>query len=294
MEQFKKAKIVMLPTNQKAKEGMIYLKPKIGIFNKTSSENHNNNVYNCNPQHLYIISDDEITNKDLLNTNDYYYIRNHYNEWYVGKYNGVSFDFINNDGNFDSNLFVCKKIIATTDSSLKIETILSTQERKLKSLPQPSKQFIEKFVEEYNRENIITDVSVEYETLYDIELLVDTQDFKKGSYIRGRCSSKKDFSKAKRRFFELHTDSNHYNIARDTNKVNILYKTYFKDVEFTNVKISPKDNTITIKKVKETYTKKELCQILEKYTSFLWSEVGIHYPISLGNSAREKFINREL
>ena len=50
----------------------------------------------------------------------------------------------------------------------------------------------------------------------------------------------------------------------------------------------------TFKKVKEIYTKEELCQILEKYTSFLWSEVGIHYPISLGNDAKDKFINCEL
>lgn len=60
------------------------------------------------------------------------------------------------------------------------------------------------------------------------------------------------------------------------------------------LKINPKDNTITIKKLKEIYTKEELCQILEKYTSFLWSEVGIHYPISLGNDAKDKFINSEL
>ena len=55
-----------------------------------------------------------------------------------------------------------------------------------------------------------------------------------------------------------------------------------------------KDNTITIKKVKEIYTKDEVCQVLEKYTSFIWSEVGIHYPISLGNEAKDKFINKEL
>ena len=42
------------------------------------------------------------------------------------------------------------------------------------------------------------------------------------------------------------------------------------------------------------YTKEELCQILEQYTSFLWSEVGIHYPISLGIDAKDKFINCEL
>ena len=60
------------------------------------------------------------------------------------------------------------------------------------------------------------------------------------------------------------------------------------------LKVNLKDNTITIKKIKETYNKEELCQILEKYTSFLWSEVGIHYPISLGNDAKDKFINSEL
>ena len=60
------------------------------------------------------------------------------------------------------------------------------------------------------------------------------------------------------------------------------------------LKINPKDNTITIKKVKEIYTKEEVYQILEKFISFIWSEVGIHYPISLGNDAKDKFINSEL
>ena len=63
---------------------------------------------------------------------------------------------------------------------------------------------------------------------------------------------------------------------------------------YWNLKINTKDNTITIRKLKEVYTKKELCQVLEKYTSFIWSEVGIHYPISLGIDAKDKFINNEL
>ena len=50
----------------------------------------------------------------------------------------------------------------------------------------------------------------------------------------------------------------------------------------------------TFKKAKEIYTKEEVYQILEKFISFIWSEVGIHYPISLGNDAKDKFINREL
>ena len=188
-----------------------------------------------------------------------------------------------------------REVLATTDTSLYIhqkETPYLPE--RVFHLPQPSKQFIEKYIEEYNKGAVITDVLVEYETLYDIELLIDTKDFKRGSYIRGRCSSKKDFSFAKSRFFELHTDGNHYDIASDSNKIRTLNKLYFKDVEFTNIKINPKDHTITIKKLKEVYTKEELCQVLEKYTSFIWSEVGIHYPISLGNDARDKFINNEL
>ena len=42
------------------------------------------------------------------------------------------------------------------------------------------------------------------------------------------------------------------------------------------------------------YTKDEVIKLLERYTSFVWKEVGIHYPISLGIDAKDKFINREL
>ena len=45
---------------------------------------------------------------------------------------------------------------------------------------------------------------------------------------------------------------------------------------------------------KEIYTKEEVISILEKYLAFLWSAVGIHYPISLGNDVTNTFINSEL
>lgn len=45
---------------------------------------------------------------------------------------------------------------------------------------------------------------------------------------------------------------------------------------------------------KENYTKEEVIKLLEKFTSFIWKEVGIHYPISLGKDAKDIFINREL
>ena len=191
MEQFKRAKVVMLPTNEKT-----------NIINTNQGLLYNSNDYIGINQHLYIISDDEIKEGD-------YYIIDDIPE--LLKNNGLKFidDY-------------CKKVIATTDTSL--------------GLPQPSKQFIEKYIEEYNKGNIITDVLVEYEYLLDDRAVLP----------------------------------------------------------YWNLKVNTKDNTITIKKLKETYNKEELCQILEKYTSFLWSEVGIHYPISLGNDAKDKFINREL
>ena len=106
----------------------------------------------------------------------------------------------------------------------------------LLDLPQPSQQFIQKYIEEYNKDNIITDVLVEYEYLLNDNTVIP----------------------------------------------------------YWNLKVNPKDNTITIRKVKENYTKEEVIKLLEKYTSFIWSEVGIHYPISLGNDAKDIFITREL
>ena len=219
---FTKAKVVRLSTTN---DSNIYLKPQNGhlvIVTNTRVKRYVT-ALNFPKHHLYIISDDEIKEGD-------YYIIDDIPE--LLKNNGLKFidDY-------------CKKVIATTDTSLythQKETV-SLPERVF-YLPQPSQQFIQKYIEEYNKGNIITDVLVEYKF----------NDFK---FMATLCTT--------------------------------------KEKEYT-LKINPKDNTITIKKLKETYNKEELCQVLEKYTSFIWSEVGIHYPISLGNDAKDKFINSEL
>ena len=128
-----------------------------------------------------------------------------------------------------------REVLATTDETLYLTFNNGKTDLKF-VLPKPSNSFISKYIEEYNKGNIITNVLVEY------------------------------------------------NYFLDDNSV----------LPYWNLKVNPKDNTITIKKLKEVYTKEELCQVLEKYTSFLWSEVGIHYPISLGIDAKDKFINNEL
>ena len=206
MSMFKKGKIVMLSTNEPSKIGNLATYQKRSLA-KVIKEGINPIGSTVQFWNLYIISDDEIKE------NNTHFYNPHSGQLHISG-NHTDYIAINKNG--------CKKIIATTDVSL--------------GLPQPSQQFIQKYIEEYNKGNIITDVLVEYEYLLDDRAVLP----------------------------------------------------------YWNLKVNPKDNTITIKKVKEIYTKEEVYQILEKYISFLWSEVGIHYPISLGNDAKDKFINCEL
>ena len=243
MSTFKKCKIVMLPTNEPSKIGNLATYQKRSLA-KVIKEGINPIGSTVQFWNLYIISDEEIKEGDWVVCLDE--IDSTVQNWSVSQ---AIFKY-NNGGNCNSDM----KIVATTDTSLLIDTYInqgdtvkgdliikrgSDYTTGLKgriNLPQPSQQFIQKYIEEYNKGNIITDVLVEYEYLLDDRAVLP----------------------------------------------------------YWNLKVNTKDNTITIKKLKETYNKEELCQILEKYTSFLWSEVGIHYPISLGKDAKDKFINSEL
>ena len=238
MSMFKKAKVVMLPTNEPSKIGNLVTYQKCNLA-KVIKEGINPKDSTVQFWNLYIISDDEIKE------NNTHFYNPHSGQLHIAG-NHTDYIAINKNG--------CKKIIATTDTSLKIDTYIkqgdtvkgdliikrnSDYTTGLKgriNLPQPSQQFIQKYIEEYNEGNVITDVLVEYESLL--------------------------------------------------NDMGVI--------PYWCLKINPKDNTITIRKVKENYTKEELAQILEKFISFIWSEVGIHYPISLGNAAKDKFINSEL
>lgn len=191
---FKKVKVVMLPTNEKAKICLDYKKLTL----------YQNTLINCTQswQHLYFLSDEEIDFKK-----DYAYhidaVRNRHiiapNTWVP-------------------NPLFCSKIIATTDKFLS-KTIKSSyvqfgdnvEETKIEFLPQPSQSFIEKFVEDYNKGNVITEVMVEYE-----------------------------WNKTDKKIREVEI---------------------FDDV----LKINPKDNTITIRKVKDSWNRAEQTDVIEKY-----------------------------
>lgn len=141
---YKKVKVVMLPNNKASK---IYLADngKLCISEYAEfSDGINQN------QHLYILSDDEIKSSDWFWKPDC-------NMVFQAEYTPHK---------------SCKKVIASTDESLK-QTIIPdikhfksgvgqlSHSKEIK-LPQPSEQFIEYFIKEYNKGNVIKEVEVEY------------------------------------------------------------------------------------------------------------------------------------
>ena len=156
MSTFKKAKVVMLPTNEKPNLVKVYsdgnrINNKLIISSLGANDNYKENI------HLYIISDDEIKKGDWVIE-------------YQPKDNLGELHQIHNEYVLSPN--IQKKVIATTDDSLYYKNNSKNPKQYMGSyismslgenLPRPSQQFIQKFVEEYNRGNIIEDVFVEYE-----------------------------------------------------------------------------------------------------------------------------------
>lgn len=165
-------------------------------------------------QHFYVVSDEEITHNDwvLLPNNE------------IHKMSPT--DMIHY---LASQSKATKKIIATTDSSLMSSTLIPVNNELHSltiSLPKPSQQFIEKYIEKYNKGNVISEVDVEYEVDYSIkcdETLSDCQ----------RYSNKKvDCSNCIKAIFKLKVNS---------------------------------DNTINIKSDKDSWTLEELHDLLAKH-----------------------------
>lgn len=127
MNKDKKVQVVMLATN-KSNIGIKHSK----VINYRDIPYIKTNTWQ--PQNLYFLSDDEIKEGD----------------WYIIEDKELA--KATSAGDIIRQFKDCKKIIASTDKSL--------------GLPQPSKEWIEYFVSEYNKGNIITEVMVEYEIFY--------------------------------------------------------------------------------------------------------------------------------
>jgi hypothetical protein len=152
MNTFKNAKCIILPSEQKSnlyfyKEGKFVKDGKL-VFNTIKREL-------AAPQHLYIISDEEIQEGDwciMFRINDIPLV--------------LKYKYGNKETMF-ANSLPSKKILAATDSSLRIARKNSHPNSIWKLdgtlLPTLSKEFISLYIEEYNKGNVIEEVEVEYE-----------------------------------------------------------------------------------------------------------------------------------
>ena len=231
MSTFKKAKAVMLPNNQQTKYLMVYsdVEKTKGKLILNGLKNDEYKEY----QHLYIISDDKIKLFDWVYNNK---------ENIVEQINSKTQLIFVLEENKENQTF--KKIIATTDKKL--------SQTSRTEIPQPSQQFIQQFIEEYNKGNIITDVMVEY--------------------INYPTPQKDGFSTK----------------YSDNITLTGSWASRLKQCEVLNntVKINPKDNTITIKKVKDSWKREEVEDLCRK-AFLLYKSDNYGYP-GLIKSTKEK------
>lgn len=192
---FKRANVVVLPTNKKASIFIDTIEPGVLIFDKNYLES-NIHWKDVPHYHLYITSDDKIEEGD----------------WWLNK--DANYNNIINDrslAKLANNAPSCKKIIATTDTSIKIKSEQAGDNTWYNPYPKPSDSFISKYIEEYNKGNIITDVMVEYDE--------------------------------KQRF--------EANKSKRINPLNGIWYEYI-------LKTNPKDNTITIRKIEDSWNREEI------------------------------------
>jgi len=147
------AKVVMLPTNKKSvKQGQLVMGAG---GNHLFTSRKTDDIVSLKAYHLYITSDEEIKEGDWHICNDI--IKKCI---FIGKANGTTY-LVDELGNQDIIIY-CKKIIATTDESLIYRKgFVHNSIDGFQDLPQLSQQFIENWIEEYNKNNQIVDILVE-------------------------------------------------------------------------------------------------------------------------------------
>lgn len=207
MEQFKRVKVIMLPKLDTA-ENVPILKNINNRSNQrlypTTKGYYYTQAYlkqeEFEAQHLYIISDDEIKAND-------YWINLDTNTIHTG-----------NLWKLANNASSCKKIIATTDTSLKLSydgTTSISKDWGGIQLPKPSEDFVTKYIEQYNKGNVIEYILVAYDNVC-----------KNGHYMA-------------------------------EGNLTCLYP-YCNERMNKVIRVQTKDNTITIKRIKDTWNREEI------------------------------------
>jgi len=237
---FKKGMAYLLPTT-KAQNCLYKNKGtnKLDYHKGYLTQDYLKNSLNAESFHLCIIDSEKINDLDNINVR-------------------IPLLFISSDGTSKlitySNVRVRTpgeyyRILATTDESL-VQLISDPIIGKASiSFPKPSISFIKKYIEEYNRSNIIIDVLVEYEIPYDSDQL---------NHENG------DWSK----YYSIYEKSNSYKIQQYEDVIEWSFNEGKKHLQlFSKLKINPKDNTITIKKLKDSFTLQEINNILDEFKS---------------------------
>lgn len=177
MNQFKKAQVMMLPTNNESLNSVCCIRSDKPFLMSEQNSPFKAKIYDTKDLYhtyfnLYIISNDEIKEGDWKYNSKINCIVKH------NRKNKDLPDELKKPSSW------CKKIIATTDNSLNTQ-VLNNNTKEINLYPQPSQQFIEKYIESYNKDEVITDVLVEYEANYinwkhddKIEALIDTLELK--------------------------------------------------------------------------------------------------------------------
>ena len=192
----RKCQVVLLSTSQQPLYNNIVTSPRYPNMIQKFGSFENSYPDECKVHHLYITSDEEIKEDD----------------WYIG--DNIIYNLVTKTNGMNP-----QKIISTTNPAL--------------NLPQPSKSFIDKYIEEYNAGNPITEVMVEYE--------LD---------ICKRCNGKGTEIVA---------------ILGECNCLKCKGKGILSDN--INLKVNP-DNTINIKPIKDNWSReevKQLCKLAFKY-----------------------------
>lgn len=232
MEQFKRAQVIKLPTENKVNALKGYNDNSL-IFKHTA------NYKTIDAEegftkffHLYVVIEEEI--KD---------------GWFYNPHSG----HIHKIGTHSDLVYInrnkCLKVIASTDTQLTNiihdDTVPYPKGSQV-SLPQPSQQFIDKYIENYNIGNIITDILVEYE-IDKVTMACTCTD----NIVSTNCVNS-------------YIDSDYHESCRKRFPNGEYWDKTFKP------KVNPKDNTITIKKLKDNWDRKELDVLFESYRECAW------------------------
>ena len=223
MNQLKRAQVVMLPTNNTINVLKGYTNKSLLFKYSPEYKSTPAEIKYMSYFHLYIISDDEIKKGD----------------WKLDIFMDNPKPILA-DKNY-SSVFT-RKIIATTDTSLKTPLEYYGL-NDVAQLPQPS-QFITKYIEEYNKGNVITDVLVEYE-----------QD-----YTNRNCST---CSLGTDGTCELNLEKKCCSSTNNVTKHGDYWISCLdgeEDSEIYKIIVTPKDSTITIKKLKDSWNREEIIE----------------------------------